>query len=84
MDSTPPPDPFAPPPSIEAAVQEHLDVIHEIREMRREIITLAVNVGSISANLTRLANEQTVDRLTLGRVEKKLDLLLKHLGVRNQ
>lgn len=84
----PPPAPT--PPSIEEAVQAHLDVVHELRELHRESAATATRlaelgrlVGSLAANQERLANEQTVDRLTLGRVEKKLDLLLKHLGVRD-
>jgi len=67
--------PFYDPPSIETSVQEHLNVVHEIREMRESQRVLNENHG-------RLANALSVDRLTLGRVEKKLDLLLKHLGVR--
>lgn len=75
-DAAPPPLPFPTPPSIERAVNEHLDVVHEMRELRREMNVL-------TANHARMANEASVDRLTLGRVESKLDRLLKHLGVRN-
>lgn len=76
MSDAAPPTPFPTPPSISEAVQAELDVLHNVREMRRQ-------VHALEANQQRLANEQTIDRLTLGRVEKKLDLLLKHLGVRD-
>jgi hypothetical protein len=75
----PPPSPT--PPSLEQAVQDHLDVIHEVCELRRDV--------------GRMADAQTKDRLTMGglekrfmSVEKKLDALsmniaklIQHLGV---
>lgn len=74
MSDLPPPTPT--PPSIEEAVREHIDVVHQMLEFRREL-------RGVAATVHRLVEAQTVDRLTLGRVEKKLDLLLKHLGVRD-
>lgn len=74
----PPPSPT--PPSIEEGVQHHLEVIHELREFRVRQLELLRLVSALTANQERLANEQTVDRLTLGRVEQKLDRIIKHLG----
>lgn len=78
-DSAPPPLtllPFNDPPSIETSVQEHLNVVHEMRELRE-------GQRILNENHQRLANAITVDRVTLGRVEKKIDKLLAHLGVRH-
>lgn len=75
MSDAAPPLPFPTPPSIEASVKEHLDVVHELREMR-------IQLSRQGGQLDRLTDAQTVDRLTIGRVEKYLLVIMKHLGVR--
>lgn len=65
------PPAYVTPPSIEASVREHIGDA----ELRDEVRELRATVG-------RLADAQTVDRLTLGRLEKYVVLLLKHFGVR--
>ena len=84
-DGAPPPLellPFNEPPSIETSVQEHLNVIHAIEEMRE-------SQRILNQNHSRLADAISVDRLTLGRVEKlatelmrDVGLLMAHLGVK--
>lgn len=57
--AAPPPAPT--PPSIEASVQEHLDVIHQLRELRREMDQLGARqlvtarmVTSLKADVAHL------------------------------
>lgn len=68
--------PFNDPPSIETSVQEHLNVVHEMREMRE-------SQRILNENHQRLADAITVDRLSLGRIEKLLSRVAQHLGVRH-
>ncbi len=68
------PPPSLTPPSINKTVHEYLDVLHEVREVRREQARQELMIA-------RLFDAQTADRLTLGRVERKLDRVLKFLGV---
>lgn len=70
----PPPTPT--PPSIEVAVREHLDIIQAVEKLQNA-------VARIEAEQKRVTNDATKDRLLLGRVERKLDRLLLHLGVRD-
>lgn len=86
----PPPAPT--PPSIEAAVREHLDVIHEVRELRRiaeglcdRQAAVAIAVTSLAGDVGRVSDRQTTDSFTLVRlerrvagVEQKVDTLLKN------
>lgn len=74
--STDLPPPVPTPPGLERAVQEHLDVIHAVGELRRD-------QASTAATLARLVEAQTVDRLTLGRIEKQLAAVLARLGVQH-
>lgn len=72
----PPPTPT--PPSIEQAVREHLEVVHEIHELRRVTDTLAGQqaatakaVTSLAGDIGRLADGRTADSLTLSRIERR-------------
>lgn len=81
-DNAPPPSvprpPVPTPPSIERAAQEHLDVIHELRELR-------VAVAGVTLTAARVVNTRTEDRLQLGaletrmlKLETKFDTMVKH------
>ncbi len=50
---------------IERDIQQHLDIIREVR--------------LLGADVKRITNEATVDRLTLGRLERKLETIDKKL-----
>ena len=67
-DAAPPSLPFVPPPSIEEAVQEYLNVIREVREMRREMAQLRADVG-------RAIDASTTTKMMLYK-------LAKHFGVK--
>jgi hypothetical protein len=73
-DGGPPPStprPPAPtPPSIERSVQEHLDVVHEMREFRAAI-------ASLTTAVSRLVTTRTEDRLAIGSLEKRVTALEK-------
>lgn len=67
-DSTPPPPlPFPTPPSAETAAQHYLDVIHEMRELRRDVNQLKLDVG-------RAVDAATAAKLLIHRVAKHLGL----------
>jgi hypothetical protein len=73
MSDAPPPSlPFDPPPSIEEAVQEHINVKHTVERFQLEQTAQRKAIAELAANVARLVEAQTVDRLTLGRVEKLL------------
>lgn len=61
----PPPTPT--PPSLESAVQEYLNVVHEVRELRREVNQLRADVG-------RALDASTAAKLLLGRLARHLGL----------
>lgn len=79
-DAIPPPAPT--PPSVESAVREYLDVIHEVRELRRTTDVLcdrqsatAIAVTSLAGDIGRMGDRQTTDSLTLVRVDRRLTAL---------
>lgn len=71
-DAAPPAVPFVEPPSIEQAVNEHLGVVRELRDVTDAQLRLERSINNLTADHRRLANEQSVDRLTLGRIERLL------------
>lgn len=90
MSAIPPPPPSVPPPPSTPTAPalerpEPFSIEYELREIRRQLEhlpemrrTLSLLQGSVS----HLADTRTVDRLVIGRVERVLTLLAKHLGVR--
>lgn len=56
------------PPTIEKAVQEHLDVLQALHGVQRGVTSLQSDVG-------RLANTRTTDRIMLERMDSRLSLL---------
>jgi hypothetical protein len=87
MSYTPPPR--APtPPGIEQAVNEHLDLVHEMREIRQALTALTAipemrrEMTLMRGAIGHLADSRTVDRLLIGRIERVMTLLAKHLGVK--
>lgn len=65
--------PFTPPPGIEAAVQQHLDVVHELRETR---VTLNAQAGELRTLAKAVIAAATrVDQLADGRTEDSYKLL---------
>ena len=68
-----PPTPFEPPPSVERAVQEHLDVVLELRENKAELSAIRAELHQLRGDVGRAINVATEARLLMGR-------LAKHLG----
>jgi chromosome segregation ATPase len=66
------PLPFPAPPTLERAVQEAVDIIQEVRDLR-------TTLTDVSLSLARLLNSRTEDRLLIGGLQKKLDGLDKRL-----
>jgi hypothetical protein len=52
---------------VEAAAQAHLDVIHEVRELRRDVNQLRIDVG-------RALDAATSSKLMLTRLSRHLGL----------
>jgi hypothetical protein len=82
------PVPFPTPPPAERAIQDYLDVIHEVRELRVDVNAVAElqakqssAMATLAADVARLADGRTVDTLTLARVERKLNAIMKAMGV---
>ena len=74
--------PFQRPPSIEASVKEHLNVVHEMREFRvtldklsESTVATAIAVTSLAGDIGRLGDAMTADSLTLQRLERRVTSL---------
>ena len=76
-----PPVPFPTPPSVEAAVSEHLHVLQRLESIELSVRSLERIGFNLVGDVGRIAGAQTVDRLTMERVEAKLNALLKHFRV---
>lgn len=59
----PPPAPT--PPSIEQAVKDYVDIIDDVRELKK-------GLALVNSTVSRLVEAQTVDRMQLGRIERLL------------
>jgi len=86
----PSPPSFPPPPSTPTAPalerpDEPADVARELREMRYALSQLPEmrrEMSLMRASIGHLADSRSVDRLLIGRVDRVLTKLARHLGVK--